>query len=173
MSLPLVIGIGNPTRSDDGAGHAVVFGLSRLVPDGTYRAVHQLTPDLAEDLAEASLVVFVDASVRATTLQLVPVEPTPVAPGSHITTAGAQLEQRGFFEREVARRTERFGNLVHAWSTYESRKLAEDPAPFQRGINSIQMRFDGTRWWVLTIAWQGETPDSPIPALYLESEHRP
>lgn len=91
MSLPLVIGIGNPTRSDDGAGHAVVFGLSRLVPDGTYRAVHQLTPDLAEDLAEADLVVFVDASVRATTLQLVPVEPTPVAPGSHITTAGALL----------------------------------------------------------------------------------
>ncbi len=91
----------------------------------------------------------------------------------YITTAGAQLERLGFFEREVARRTERFGNLVHLWSTYESRKLVEDPTPFQRGINSIQMRYDGTRWWVLTIAWQGETPDSPIPALYLQSEHRP
>ena len=91
----------------------------------------------------------------------------------YITTAGAQLEQRGFFEREVARRTERFGHLVHAWSTYESRKRAEDPAPFQRGINSIQMRYDGTRWWILTIAWQGETPDAPIPATYLQSEHRP
>lgn len=91
MSLPLVIGIGNPTRSDDGAGHAVVSGLAHVVPGGTYRLVHQLTPDLAEDVAEASLVVFVDASLQATTVEMIPVEPTPVAPGSHLTTAGTLL----------------------------------------------------------------------------------
>lgn len=88
----------------------------------------------------------------------------------YITTVGGSLEQRGFFEVEAARRSERYGNMVHAWSTYESRWKAEDPAPFQRGINSIQMRYDGGRWWIATILWQGEGPDSPIPPRYLESE---
>jgi hypothetical protein len=88
----------------------------------------------------------------------------------YITTAGVTLEQRGFFEVEAARRSERYGNMVHAWSTYESRWKAEDPAPFQRGINSIQLRHDGSRWWIATVLWQGEGPDHPIPARYLESE---
>ncbi len=91
----------------------------------------------------------------------------------YITSAGGSLEQRGFFEREVARTSDRFGNLEHAWSTYESRWKAEDPDPFQRGINSIQMRYDGSRWWIITITWQGEMPDAPIPAAYLQSRQRP
>lgn len=86
----------------------------------------------------------------------------------YVTTAGATLEQRGFFEIEAARKTERFGNMVQAWSTYESRWKPEDEKPFQRGINSIQMRYDGTRWWIVTVFWQGETPEHPIPEKYLK-----
>jgi hydrogenase maturation protease len=91
VSRPLVIGIGNPTRSDDGVGRTVVSELSRRVPWVNYRAVHQLTPDLAEDIAEASLVVFVDASVRATALTVTPVVRTEMTAGSHLTSAGALL----------------------------------------------------------------------------------
>ncbi len=83
--------------------------------------------------------------------------------------AGAEgwLMTNGFFEREIARKADRYGNIVHLFSTYDSRYKAEDPAPFARGINSIQLVFDGTRWWVVTVFWQGESADHPIPAEYL------
>jgi hypothetical protein len=34
-----------------------------------------------------------------------------------------------------------------------------------RGINSIQLFHDGTRWWVLGIAWDNERPGNPLPDL--------
>jgi hypothetical protein len=88
----------------------------------------------------------------------------------YITRSAPFLEREGFFEKEVARRTERFGNILHAFSTYESRHAAADPAPFARGINSIQLLFDGKRWWVVTIYWQGESADNPLPKEYLPSK---
>jgi hypothetical protein len=88
----------------------------------------------------------------------------------YISTVGPTLERGGFFEREIARRIERFGNIAHAFSTYESRRTAADPQPFARGINSIQLWFDDKRWWVVTIYWEGERPDNPIPGRYLQSD---
>ena len=91
----------------------------------------------------------------------------------YITTVGPRLEEIGFFERELARRTERYGNVVHAFSTYDSKRAASDPQPFARGINSIQLWNDGKRWWVVTIFWEGERPDNPIPARYMQSDSPP
>ncbi len=78
-----------------------------------------------------------------------------------------RVKTDGFFEREIARRVERFGAVAHVFSTYESRRAESDPQPFVRGINSIQLFFDGARWWVVTIFWDSERPDQPIPAEYL------
>jgi hypothetical protein len=69
---------------------------------------------------------------------------------------------------EVARRTERYGNMAQVFSTYESRHDAADPKPFERGINSFQLMNDGHRWWIVTIFWQGETSAGPIPKEYLQ-----
>jgi hypothetical protein len=77
------------------------------------------------------------------------------------------LLQAGFYEREVARRTEQFGRIAHVWSTYESRYDASDAAPFMRGINSFQLFNDGQRWWILSIYWQHETVEHVIPEKYL------
>jgi hypothetical protein len=77
------------------------------------------------------------------------------------------VEKNGFFEREIARRTEQFGHIAHVWSTYESRHNADDPQPFMRGINSIQLFYAGSRWWILTIYWQHESTEHPIPGEYL------
>lgn len=88
-------------------------------------------------------------------------------PEAYIATAGETLESRGFFEREIHRVQEAYGPIVHAFSTYESRRNAEDPEPFARGINSFQLVHDGDRWWVVNIFWQGETPANAIPAQYL------
>src|SRR6476620_11094711 len=38
--------------------------------------------------------------------------------------------EHGFFEKEIARRTEQFGHIAQVWSTYESRHSADDLDPF-------------------------------------------
>jgi hypothetical protein len=75
--------------------------------------------------------------------------------------------ENGFYEKEVARRTEQFGRIAHVWSTYESRHREDDPEPFMRGINSIQLFNDGQRWWIVNIYWQHETAENPLPEKYL------
>jgi hypothetical protein len=73
----------------------------------------------------------------------------------------------GFFEREIARRTDCFGNVCQIFSTYESRLAPGDAKPFERGINAIQLLRDGRRWWIASVAWDAERAESPIPADYL------
>jgi hypothetical protein len=89
-------------------------------------------------------------------------------PDEYAANAMRSLEESGFFEKEVARTGETFGAITHAFSTYESRRTANDEKPFARGINSIQLLNDGTRWWIVTVYWQAERPDTPIPAEYLK-----
>jgi hypothetical protein len=75
--------------------------------------------------------------------------------------------KEGFYEKEIARRTEQFGRIAHVWSTYESRHDPSEPEPFMRGINSIQLFNDGKRWWILSIYWQHESPTDRLPEKYL------
>ncbi len=82
--------------------------------------------------------------------------------------AGPNLEKDGFFEKEIGRKIEQFGNIMHVFSTYESRRKAEEAKPFMRGINSIQLWNDGKRWWIVNVLWQSESPQSPIPEKYIQ-----
>jgi hypothetical protein len=86
----------------------------------------------------------------------------------YIERSSGFFEKEGFYEREATRVTEQFGQIAHAFSTYESRHAPDDAKPFQRGINSIQLMNDGKRWWVVTIFWQGEDEKSPLPEKYLK-----
>jgi len=76
------------------------------------------------------------------------------------------LLKDGFFESEIHRVTDRFGNIAHVFSTYESRLKADGPV-IARGINSIEMFWDGKRWWIASAIWDEERPDNPIPAKFL------
>jgi Ni,Fe-hydrogenase maturation factor len=85
----LVVGYGNSLRGDDGAGwHAA----ARLAADprltgARVLARHQLTPELAAEVATASLVVLVDATTDAPpgSVLLGRVNPTPpTSPGSDL-----------------------------------------------------------------------------------------
>jgi hypothetical protein len=84
-----------------------------------------------------------------------------------IKASEPRLKEEGFFESEIHRKVDRFGAVAQVFSTYESRHAKEDAKPFARGINSIQLFFDGRRWWVTTIFWDSERPDQAIPAQYL------
>jgi hypothetical protein len=74
--------------------------------------------------------------------------------------------RKGFFEKEVHRVTQRFGPIAHVWSTYETRRTETGPV-VQRGINSIELFWDGHRWWIANAIWTDETPENPIPKEYL------
>jgi hypothetical protein len=77
------------------------------------------------------------------------------------------FEKEGFYETEVARRVEQFGQIAHVWSTYESRHDLSEPDPFMRGINSFQLFHDGKRWWILSIYWQHESARYRLPDKYI------
>jgi hypothetical protein len=64
----------------------------------------------------------------------------------------------------IARRSERWGSIMEAFSTYESRHDPKDAVPFARGINSFQLFFDGTRWWIMTIYLGGRNASKSIAA---------
>ena len=76
------------------------------------------------------------------------------------------LAKEGFDEHEIHRTTQRFGTIAHVFSTYESRKTPGGPV-IARGINSLELFWDGSRWWVAGVIWDDERPDNPIPKEYL------
>jgi hypothetical protein len=78
----------------------------------------------------------------------------------------ASLTKQGFFEAEIHRVTERFGPIAHVWSTYAGRRTADGPV-ILRGINSIELFWDGKRWWIANAIWTDETAENPIPKEYL------
>jgi hypothetical protein len=85
-----------------------------------------------------------------------------------VARSGANTQTNGFYESEVARRMETFGNIAHVFSTYESRRAPGDK-PFARGINSFQLVKDGDAWKVMTILWDSEREGNAIPEKYLTS----
>jgi hypothetical protein len=72
----------------------------------------------------------------------------------------------GFYEHEIHRVTQTYGNIVHAFSTYEERRAPDGPVA-GRGINSIELFWDGARWWIASAIWFSEDAQHPIPQEYL------
>ncbi len=92
-----------------------------------------------------------------------------MTPDDYIQSSGKWLFENGFFEKEIFRKTETFGNMTQVFSTYESFHSESDEKPFMRGINSIQLLNDGERWWIINIYWTQETEENPLPSRYLKN----
>lgn len=90
-----------------------------------------------------------------------------MSPSDYVKTSGTWLVENGFFEKEIHREVQKFGNIAQVFSTYEAFYSNSDEQPFMRGINSIQLMNDGERWWILNVFWTQETEDNPIPEKYL------
>lgn len=84
----------------------------------------------------------------------------------YIKRVERQFRENGFFERELSRKTDRFGLVTQVFSTYESRQ-EKDGAVVARGINSIQLAEHSGRFWIANILWNNETKEHAIPAQYL------
>jgi hypothetical protein len=74
--------------------------------------------------------------------------------------------QNGFVEREIHRVTRSYGNIVQVFSTYEEHRTADGPVA-RRGINALQLFWDGARWWIASAIWFDEDPTHPIPGEFL------
>jgi hypothetical protein len=67
-----------------------------------------------------------------------------------------------FYEKALVNKVQRFGNIAQVFTSYASRS-APNAKPFQRGINSMQLMYDGKRWWVLSILWDIDRPGNALP----------
>ncbi|MBD2296046.1 hydrogenase maturation protease [Anabaena sphaerica FACHB-251] len=66
MATAIVIGYGNELRGDDAIGQQVAKAIKYWCLSSVQSlAVHQLTPELAEPLANAKLAIFVDACINS------------------------------------------------------------------------------------------------------------
>ncbi len=74
--------------------------------------------------------------------------------------------QNSFYEFEIYREVRRHGANAHVWSTYEWRS-EKNGAARGRGINSIQMYFDGSRWWITEWMFDSRTDDQTVQDAYL------
>lgn len=62
-----------------------------------------------------------------------------------------------FCERELARRLDRFGDVAHVWSEYETRRNRAATHALARGFNSIQLIRERGEWHILALFWD-ESP---------------
>ena len=122
---------------------------SLFLPDGRLGVIRPDAPATAKEPARKSDAVF-------------------LTPDMYVERDDPYFKTQGFFERSIANRVEEFGNLVHVWSTYESRHAADDAKPFTRGINSIQIIHAQGRYWVASIMWDDERPGLTLPEKYLK-----
>jgi hypothetical protein len=79
-----------------------------------------------------------------------------------IRDAGVIFAKEAFYENGIVNEATGYGNMRQVLSSYESRR-APSEKPFQRGINSFQALNDGKRWWIVSIFWDSERPDNPLP----------
>lgn len=76
------------------------------------------------------------------------------------------LVTEGFTEREINRTVRKFGNLAHVFSVYEYETA--DKKSKGRGINSVEMFFDGKRWWISAVTWDEERENNKITKEFLK-----
>jgi hypothetical protein len=84
------------------------------------------------------------------------------------TDTSDYFRREPFYEAEVAHKVDRFGNIAHVISVFEARRHPEDVEPIRRGINSIQLFYDGNRWWIISVIWDNEREGNRIPPLYFQ-----
>jgi len=74
---------------------------------------------------------------------------------------------KSFREAEISRKTDAFGGMAQVFSSYVKTVNPDDSESSVRGINCIQLYYDGQRWWVSSLLWEDERADNRIPHKYL------
>jgi hypothetical protein len=75
-----------------------------------------------------------------------------LSPEEYIRRVEPIFAREDFWERETGREVATFGRVAHVLSHYESLRDPNGP-PFETGTNSVQLFFDGARWWIVSVMW--------------------
>lgn len=86
----------------------------------------------------------------------------------YVNSSNEFFVAEGFVEKEINRITRRFGNIAHVFSVYEF--VTEDKKQKGRGVNSIELFWDGSRWWISAVSWDEERAGNPIPKEFLRAK---
>jgi hypothetical protein len=145
-----------PARAEDVASPEALVKADLACISGEVGVPRQWGRDLALYDEHA---YFVSAEKDPKTGKIVLEKATPL---EYAERNDADLVSSGFMEHEIAHKTYRFGNVATVVSSYETH--ISRTGSVSRGVNIYQTYFDGKRWWILSIVWDSERPDNPIPA---------
>lgn len=79
-----------------------------------------------------------------------------MTPDEYIEKSKPYFTDNGFFERPVQTHIDRFKDIAHVTSRYESRHKTTDEKAFARGVNHFELVRNGERWTVLSVVWEEE-----------------
>ena len=88
------------------------------------------------------------------------------SPAQYIQNNGPFFMQNSFNEKEIGRTMNQFGNVAQVFTAYEF-KAGTNPPTNKRGINSIELIKEKGRWYIMSISWDEEGTEQPIPPVYL------
>lgn len=167
IAVSLLLLPGGVTGQDRPAGEAPPLPADVSTLDGIIRAYYEVVSGPAgqpRQVARDHSLHHPDALVAITGLNASG-EPTIRTMTLAEYHEGSSEPAEGFYEQEIHRQVQSFGSVTHVWSTYEWRREPSGPVR-GRGINSIQLYFDGDRWWITSWIFDSERPDNPIPPEY-------
>jgi hypothetical protein len=76
------------------------------------------------------------------------------------------MKGKAFYEHEIHRITHRIGNVVHVMSTTE-RQFEPGGTVKGHSIDSLEMFWDGARWWIASANIWELKPGQPLPKEFL------
>ncbi len=91
-----------------------------------------------------------------------PADVTVLSMEDYITRASSNAGQ-SFYEIPILYQVESFGRMTHVYESYGLHHTRTDD-PYVQGVNSFELLFDGTRYYVLQVYWDTERADNPLPA---------
>lgn len=126
----LLIGYGNGLRGDDAIGIIIAEAVDAWnLPDVRVIACHQLTPELAEDISEAGLVIFADAASPGSPGEVTVAEVDPMDPTASSAHSGDPARLLGL--AQVV-----FGKCPPAWYV----TVAAEDMGFREGLTETARR---------------------------------
>jgi hypothetical protein len=91
-----------------------------------------------------------------------------ITPDEYVERNNTRLADIGFNEAELYRIINAYGAGTQVFSTYESHYTNKNgEEEISQGINSIQLFFDGERYYIVSIFWDANAKDIQVPARYL------
>lgn len=103
---------------------------------------------------------------RARITRITPEGSDYLEPASFLAMTRSMVElgaYTSFYEFELEREVRQFGNMAQVWSLYETRRNRSAEKPLGRGINSIQLIYEGDRWRVLGLLWDEQHAERQQP----------